>query len=156
MIKGFKRPGTIYGEKPSLMGKLGAFRPAGIKQGGLADCWFLAGAAATAEVPTRLNKNVHVDSRKEYNGQGIFRYFFYVKGKKVPINIDDLLPISNKYSNTDKYKKPAFADRSNFNAWWMPLLEKAYAKFQGNYDRMEWGSGFESLRQFNNVPLMRY
>lgn len=147
MIKGYKRPAEINPkETPSLMGKFNSFRPTGIKQGGLADCWFLAGAAATAEVPSRLNRNVHVNSRQQYNGQGIFRYFFFVQGDKIPINIDDRLPAAFKYSNSDKYFRPAFADKSNFGAWWMPLLEKAYAKFQGNYDRMEWGSGFESLR----------
>jgi len=38
----------------------------------------------------------------------------------------------------------------------MPLLEKAYAKFHGNYDRIGWGSGFESLRQLTHKPVFYY
>jgi len=38
----------------------------------------------------------------------------------------------------------------------MPLLEKAYAKFNGNYDRLAWGSGFESLRQLSNKPVFLF
>jgi len=155
-IVGWRRPGTIYKQPPSLLGKFGSMRPSGIKQGGLADCWFLAGAAATAEVPSRLNNNVYRLSRGKYVGQGIYRYYFFVRGVKTRINIDDRLPVRYKYSNSKDYFAPAMADRSMFGAWWMPLLEKAYAKFQGNYDRLEWGSGFESLRQFNNAPVFRF
>lgn len=35
----------------------------------------------------------------------------------------------------------------------MPLFEKAYSKFIGNYDRIEWGLGYESLRQLSNMPV---
>jgi hypothetical protein len=34
----------------------------------------------------------------------------------------------------------------------MPLLEKAYSKLNGNYERIEGGSGFESLRMLTNKP----
>lgn len=32
------------------------------------------------------------------------------------------------------------AHKSNNGAWWMPLLEKAYAKFNVNYQNIEGGS----------------
>ena len=136
-----------------LKGKLGEFAPAGIKQGGFSDCWFLAGSTAIAEDPTRMYEVVHKNSRHEYNPAGVFRYFFWVKNKWVPINIDDQLPVRYKYSNSRDYFAPYGADRSNFGAWWMPLLEKAYAKLNGNYDRIEWGSGYESLRQLSARPV---
>lgn len=118
----------------------------------MSDCWFLAGAAALAEDATRMAPVVHVNSRENYSPTGIFRYFFWVQNKWVPINIDDRLPVSYKYSNSDKYFETFAAGRSNFGAWWMPLFEKAYSKFNGNYDRIEWGSGFESLRQLSGKP----
>lgn len=71
----------------------------------------------------------------------------------MPINIDDRLPTKYKYSNSKDYFAPFAADKSLYNAFWMPLLEKAYAKLNGNYDRIEWGSGFESLRQLTNKPV---
>ena len=61
------RPKYIYpGEEVKLKGKLGLFSPKGIKQGGVGDCWFLAGVAAIAEDPTRLYLNVHKNSRMNY------------------------------------------------------------------------------------------
>lgn len=34
----------------------------------------------------------------------------------------------------------------------MPLLEKAYAKFNGNYERLEWGSAYEALIHLSGKP----
>lgn len=135
-----------------LKGKLGEFSPAGIKQGKIGDCWFLAGSTAIAEDPTHMYPVVHKNSRHDYSPTGIFRYFFWVENKWVPINIDDQLPVGYKYSNSRDYFAPYGADRSTYGAWWMPLLEKAYAKLNGNYDRIEWGSGYESLRQLSGRP----
>lgn len=100
-----------------------------------------------------MNQIVHINSRKNYNTQGIFRYFFWVKNKWVPINIDDRLPAGYKYSNSKDYFAPFGARRSTYKAWWMPLLEKAYSKLNGNFDRIEWGSGYESLRQLSARPV---
>lgn len=55
-VVGWKRPHEIYpGEEVKLMGKWGHMKPTGIKQGSLADCWFLAGVAAVAENSERLD-----------------------------------------------------------------------------------------------------
>jgi hypothetical protein len=99
---------------------------------------------------------VHKNSRQNYNPTGVFRYFFWVKDKWVAINVDDQLPAAYKYSNSKDYYRPFGADRSTFGAWWMPLFEKAYSKLNGNYDRIEWGSGYESLRQLSARPVFFY
>jgi len=57
------------------------------------------------------------------------------------------------YSNSKDYFAPFGARRSTYKAWWMPLLEKAYSKLNGNFDRIEWGSGYESLRQLSARPV---
>lgn len=156
-VVGWKRPKDIYpGEKVHYKGKLGEFAPAGIKQGSIADCWFLATVTAIAEHPPRLHKNFHKNNRFGYSPNGIFRYFFWINGEWVPINIDDQLPVQYMYTNSKDYFKPFSADRSNFGAWWMPLFEKAYAKFVGNYDRLEWGWSYESLRQLTEKPVFFY
>ena len=139
--------------KSPLFGSAGTITPKGIKQGGLNDCWFMAGVTALAENPERLNNVIHVNSRKSYNYQGIFRYYFWVKDKWVPINIDDRLPARHYYSNSDKYFTTIFGGKSNSGAWWMPLFEKAYAKLNGNYNRLQWGTGAESLRMLTNKPV---
>lgn len=62
-IVGWKRPGEIWGDDFSLLGSYADFKPQGIRQGMLGDCWFLAGATALAEHPERLYNVIHTNSR---------------------------------------------------------------------------------------------
>lgn len=41
-------------------------------------------------------------------------------------------------------------------AWWVPLFEKAYAKFNQNYERIQGGSGFEGLKVLTGMPVQYY
>lgn len=67
-VVGFMRPHEIFpDEEVKLLGDWDHMKPNGIKQGSLADCWFLAGAAALAEEPKRLNHVIHANSRDHYN-----------------------------------------------------------------------------------------
>lgn len=130
--------------------------PTGIVQGSLSDCWFLAAATALAEQEGRLDHAIHRNSRDVYNKGGIFRYYFWIKDQWIAINVDDKLPVRYKYSNSDEHFLTLFAGKSKNGAWWMPLFEKAYSKLNGEYSRIEWGSGFESLRQLTNRPVFYY
>lgn len=38
----------------------------------------------------------------------------------------------------------------------MPLLEKAYAKFHMNYDRIGGGSSYDAMRTLTGLPVHRY
>jgi len=42
--------------------------------------------------------------------------------------------------------------RSTKGAWWMPLMEKAYAKLDQNYERIIAGMGYEGLRTLTGMP----
>ena len=118
-----------YDDEPSLWGPDGIPHPNHIGQGYLGDCWFLAAAAAIAEWPD-LVKGVF--AHDELLPQGISRQFFWVKDRWVTVNIDDRLPSS---SSRTMFVNPTRG------AWWMPLLEKAYAKLDVNYDRIVGGWG---------------
>jgi len=83
-----------------------------------------------------------------YDNKGAFRFFFWVKNKWHGINIDDRLP-TRKGS---RGYETAFTHRSTLGAWWMPLLEKAYAKLDGNYERLVRGMGYEGLRTLTGMP----
>lgn len=84
-----------------------------------------------AENGDRIKRIIDNDS---YSKAGIFRFYFWVKGKWWPINIDDRLP-ARKYNGYVNGKwtvgayKPHFNQPSSYGSWWMPLLEKAYAKY---------------------------
>jgi len=55
-----------------------------------------------------------------------------VKGRPEDVTVDDLFPV---YQN-----EPAFAKPTNDSGWWIPLLEKAYAKVNVNYEMISSGS----------------
>ena len=50
----------------------------------------------------------------------------YFKSQKKTFNIDDRLAIGRD-------NKPLAAYPSKAGAWWVPILEKAFAKFNVNY-----------------------
>jgi len=128
-------------DAPNLWGDKGIV-PNGVVQGSVGDCWFLSAVSALAEVPERVKRVVWNDS---YDKNGAFRFNFWVKNKWQSVNIDDRLP-------TNSAGQPFATRRSTNGAWWMPLMEKAYAKLDQNYERIIGGLGFEGLRTLTGMP----
>lgn len=85
---------------------------------------------------------------KEYSDKGAFRFYFWVKSGWYGVNVDDRLPSRSWGSGF----RPTFTWVSKQGAWWMPLLEKAYAKLDQNYDRIIGGNGDEGLRTLTGMP----
>ena len=71
-----------------------------------------------------------------YSKKGIFQVTFYLKGIAKKVNVDDKLPLSLSGDPSDPFN----AKRSRNGAWWLPILEKAYAKFNGNYANLSGGN----------------
>lgn len=137
-----------FHSKPSLYGSLDKPVPNGVHQYGLGDCWFLAAVSALAEQPERIERIIW---NEKYDENGAFRFYFWLTNKWYPINIDDRLP--SKESDEDEPKiRPWATWPSSNGAWWMPLLEKAFTKFNLNYDRISGGDGLEALRTLTAMP----
>jgi hypothetical protein len=63
---------------------------------------------------------------------------FYKMGKPVKEVVDDRLPGKigrNRFI-------PANAKKSPYGAWWLPILEKAYAKMYVNYGNLNGGNTY--------------
>lgn len=138
-----------FDSKATLLGDRSELSPTSTKQGYLGDCWFMATVAALADDVTRLDRTMDVNCRCTLNGHGIYRYYFWNYDKWVAINIDDKMPVKIWNNSLSLY----YAQKSMTGAYWVPLFEKAYAKFMGNYDRIHGGWGFEALRQLTNMPV---
>lgn len=122
-------------------------RPEGARQGSLGNCWFIAAASAVAEYPNRI-KNVFMNSG--LTRSGIMRFQMFFKGKKEIFNIDDRLP-------ADSRKRLVLAKKSQYGgAYWLPLLEKAYAKFNTNYIRLQGGQPQQAMRQLTGMPSYEF
>jgi len=111
-----------------------------IAQGGLGDCWFLSALSSLAQplpddCPLKV-KQVAVErviqretnSTDEAKAAGVYRFKFFRMGEWVDIVVDDQLPQRKR------------AAPSETDEWWVPLVEKAYAKFNGSYDKIIGGN----------------
>ena len=73
----------------------------------------------------------------------------YYKGELVQFNIDDKLPVDSK--NMEINSKMSLND-----AWWMPILEKAFAKMNVNYLHLNGGVQSQALRTLTGMPIAQY
>lgn len=105
----------------------------GVDQGQFKNSWFLASLGAIARNPDNIYM---LTKQTEYPKNGIFTLKLYSNGAWHSINIDDRLPVY-KPKDDLTYKGmpmkdgffPYGATVNNYFAWWVPLFEKAFAKF---------------------------
>ncbi|CDW90945.1 calpain family cysteine protease containing protein [Stylonychia lemnae] len=114
-----------------------------IDQNGLGDCYFLAGISSLAEVNSRFEK---IFVNPKVNWAGLYAFNVYIRGIPQVIVVDDAVPTGSKYT------KPIFAGLGLDGAMWGPLLEKAWAKANVNYERIEGGHGFQPLDFLSSAP----
>ena len=53
-------------------------------------------------------------------------------------------------------KTPLNANISRNKAWWMPILEKAYAKYNVNYVNIHGGLPVQAFRDLTGMPAVGY
>ena len=97
-------------------------------QGATGDCWFLSSISALAEKRPLADRviNPKANSTDAAREGGIYKFQFYRMGEWNDIIIDDQIPLQ-------------YSARPENGELWVPLLEKAYAKFFGNYQNIVGG-----------------
>ena len=124
----------------------GGITPEDIKQGCLGNCYFLSAISALAEFP-QLIKRIFVT--KKENHAGCYVVNLCLGGEFYKIIIDDYFPFY------PKKQKPAFS-QSKDNELWVLLLEKAWAKVNGNYENTIKGFVSEAFRALTGTPVVFY
>lgn len=115
------------------------------EQGSLGDNYLLTMCAALA---SRGNIIPNIFHQKKYTHEGIFALKVFVKGRPEEVTVDDLFPIYNN--------QPAFAKPTTDGAWWLPILEKAFAKVHVNYEQISSGSHAEAAAFLTNSPSKEF
>merc|ERR1711879_782619 len=113
-------------------------------QGALGDCWLLAAMACVAEHKGAVN-SVFLSKERNPRGKYRLRLFNGVTGKWERVTIDDQIPCERKPYEKDGTCRPLFTQPNN-NALWAMLLEKAFAKFCGGFDKIEGGQTIWAIR----------
>ncbi|KAF4076614.1 hypothetical protein AMELA_G00217100 [Ameiurus melas] len=109
------------------------------KQGILGDCWLLCACNMLLKSRYLLDQVMPpgqcVWGQKGYTGQ--FWFQFWRNGHWTKVQIDDRLPCINNTLCFSRCHSPM--------AFWVALLEKAYAKLHGSYERLWAGQVCEAL-----------
>jgi len=128
----WKRPHDIYtpiqDEDPVMM-KDGSC-PGDVKQGELGDCWLLGALMVLATNSEMLQNLVYFDGIKF--GFSVFRFF--KNGRWQFVIVDTRIPYHQAK------KEPLYAHCTDPQEFWVPLMEKAYAKLHGCYQSLVGGS----------------
>ncbi|KAK3588059.1 hypothetical protein CHS0354_012105 [Potamilus streckersoni] len=124
----WKRP-MEFASDPVLVSQ-GATR-CDIGQGSAGTCWFLSMVAVLSEQPELFEKVVPADGWIPEDG--VFHCRFWRFGEWEDVHIDDYLPVI--YGDTPWGAK----SRDDKNEMWPSLVEKAFARFHGNYNAIYGG-----------------
>ncbi|CAE7395357.1 CAPN15 [Symbiodinium sp. CCMP2456] len=130
----------------------GSIDAADLLQGALGDCWLIAALACVAERPEILQQaflTQSFDPRGKYK----IRLWDQVQSRKgtqwVVVVIDELIPC---HAGT---LKPRFA-QANSNEMWALLMEKAFAKLYGGYNKLEGGQMSWALSAITGNPAVHF
>ncbi|XP_063145454.1 calpain-13 [Candoia aspera] len=103
----------------------------------IGNCWVLAALGSLTQQQQFLGNVIPKDQGFNYTYAGIFHFQFWYFGGWVDVVVDDQLPfLDGKYLSVHP--------RST-NEFWPPLLEKAYAKLRGSYEKLHFGYISEAL-----------
>lgn len=126
----------------------GGISPTDISQGELGNCWLLSAIACLAEFPGAVQR---VFVTKEYSvlGKYTVNIFDRPKNKWVKVTIDDCFPCHRSNG------KPIYAAPQGEELWVL-ILEKAFAKFCGDYESLAGGHCLWGLEALTGDYVWRY
>ncbi|XP_053384119.1 calpain-A-like isoform X2 [Mercenaria mercenaria] len=118
----WKRPHEISRRPKFISKNPGIFD---IQSGSYGDTWLVPAFSCLTLAPSLIQKCIPDEQDFDEKYGGIFRFRFWRYAEWIEIVIDDRLPTYNG--------RILFTTSTDPNEFWVPLLEKAYAKFYGSY-----------------------
>ena len=112
----------------------------------MGDCWLLGSFLILSTHPDLL-KNLIVYDGLEY-GFAVFQFF--KNGRWQYVIVDSRIPFNSSA------KTPLYGHCADPNEFWVPLMEKAYAKLHGTFEDLNGGSMAESLVDLTGGASEKY
>ncbi|KAF8522608.1 cysteine proteinase [Hysterangium stoloniferum] len=156
-------------DEPQFM--INGAQSSNIEQGILGDCWFLSALTMLSSMSGSVEKICVARDEKV----GVYGFIFCRDGEWVDVIIDDqLFTAVSKYEaiseegknlfHKDKdlfqrisrkgRKTLLFARSAQENETWVPLIEKAYAKFHGDYASLSDGYSSEAMEDMTGFVFL--
>lgn len=126
-----------------------AFDARDVNQGGLGDCWFLAGMAIVADVRPDLFEKIFMPHDQKNATLGVYSVRFFKNGEWQVVTVDDHVPASCK---PGYYERIMYVNMVKGGEVWPMILEKAYAKLHGSYEAIEAGHTSDALTDLTGNP----
>jgi hypothetical protein len=118
--------------------------PEDINQGYIGNCWIMAAISALAEKEHRISDYIVSDAIDMQNG--IYAMNFFSLGVPNTMIVDDRMPMYGP--NT------IFANMGKDGSVWGAIVEKAFAKYYGNYQHLVGGWMAYAVSAFNGSPFI--
>ena len=115
-----------------------------IIQGSLGNCYFLSAVASLCKYPNLIKKLFFF---KEKSDEHCYGCYFRINGIWKLVLLDDFIPCYER----GLYEKEFAFTYTNGNELWVILLEKAWAKLNGNYARIIGGDPHEIFEVLTNA-----
>eukprot|EP00746_Dinoflagellata_sp_MGD_P167497 gnl/MRDRNA2_/MRDRNA2_98175_c0_seq1.p1 gnl/MRDRNA2_/MRDRNA2_98175_c0~~gnl/MRDRNA2_/MRDRNA2_98175_c0_seq1.p1 ORF type:complete len:1012 (+),score=238.22 gnl/MRDRNA2_/MRDRNA2_98175_c0_seq1:86-3121(+) len=104
--------------------------PGDVASGDMNDKWFLGAAAVVSTRPDLIANNfAHVEYQRD---AGVVVCRLFKEGEWKEVLIDTRLP----YSDSVDARRPTYGHCLNKEEMWLPLMEKAMAKYMGSYEAL--------------------
>ena len=116
-----------------------------MSQGEIGNCWFISAASALAEKKGRMES---VFLNNEVSANGIYGVNFYTLGVPHTVIVDDYLPLLKEGDGNTTNGAKVGTDGS----LWPTILEKAFAKYHGNYSHMVGGDPQMAVKTLYGAP----
>lgn len=116
-------------------------KPADVVQGDLGDCYYLATISACAQHPEIISNAI---ISQDYVESGAIALKVLVRGVETTVIIDDFIPVHEGL--------PSFTSPNEDSGLWPMILERVWAKVNGNYENIIAGSGTEAIRFLTGAP----
>ncbi|KRW98699.1 hypothetical protein PPERSA_00287 [Pseudocohnilembus persalinus] len=120
--------------------------PGDIQQGQLGDCYLQCALSAMAEWPERIQK---LFTTEKANSEGVYGIWVVWDGVLKEVIVDDYLWYNNK-------NRDLVSMRAQGKELWPQLLEKTWAKLNGDYCSIDGGFARDPLHHFTGAPVIHF